>query len=214
MGKVILFVQQKGGAGKTTLLSQLAVFLTSRASGSHGGRVAVIDLDPQRSTAAWFAERQAQRGDPGMELVEGAEWRAATDIRDAARRTDWTLVDAPGSADVLGRGALRSADFALIPCQPSMADVWASKATLEMARKENVPHAVVLNRMPPRGRAAEIAVASLLDAGAPVLASRIGARAAFADAFMRGAGVTETARSSKAAEEIAALAAALVRAVR
>jgi chromosome partitioning protein len=215
MGKVILFVQQKGGAGKSTLLSQLAVYLASRESGSRGGRVAVVDLDPQRSTAAWFAERQALRGgEAGMMLVEGAEWRAASDIRDAASETDWALVDAPGSADVLGRGALRVADFALIPCQPSMADVWASKATLEMARKANVPHAVVLNRYPPRGRAAEVAAAVLHESGTPVLEPRIGARTAFADAFMRGAGVTETARSSKAAEEIVALAEALARVVR
>ena len=37
----------------------------------------------------------------------------------------------------------------------------------------------------------------------------VATRAAFADAFMQGAGVTETARRSKAADEIAALAAAL-----
>jgi cellulose biosynthesis protein BcsQ len=63
--------------------------------------------------------------------------------------------------------------------------------------------------VPPRGRAAEAAAAALLEAGAPVLGPRIGARAAFADAFMLGAGVTETARRSKAAGEIVALAAAL-----
>jgi chromosome partitioning protein len=72
---------------------------------------------------------------------------------------------------------------------------------------------VVLNRMPPRGRAAEAAAAALVEAGAPLLDARIGARSAFADAFMRGSGVTETARSSKAADEIIALAAALKAAI-
>jgi chromosome partitioning protein len=144
-----------------------------------------------------------------MDLLESAEWRAASDIRDAARGADWVFVDAPGSADVLGRGAMRAADFALIPCQPAIADVWASAATLEMAAKESILHGVVLNRMPPRGRAAEAAVAELAVSGAPLLASRVGSRAAFADAFMQGAGVTETARTSKAAAEIVALAEAL-----
>ncbi len=209
MGKVILFAQQKGGAGKTTLLTQLAAF---RASG--GDRVALIDLDPQRSTAAWFAERAKRPGGAGrVALIESADWRATSDIGEAARKHDLVLVDAPGSADVLGRGAMRAADFVLIPCQPSMPDVWASRATLEMARKERRPHGVVLNRFPPRGRAAEAAAAALAEAGAPVLEPRIGARLAFADAFAQGAGVTEIARTSKAAAEIAALAAALAAAL-
>lgn len=213
MGKVVLFVQQKGGAGKTMLLTQLAAHFAGLGAAT-GARVALIDLDPQRSTAAWFAERQKRGrvagGDAaGMDLLESAEWRAGSDIRDAARAADWVFVDAPGAADVLGRGAMRAADFALIPCQPAMVDVWASAATLEMAAKEKLPHAVVLNRFPPRGRAAEAAAAALAASGAPVFAPRIGTRAAFVDAFMQGAGVTETARNSKAAQEIAALAAAL-----
>lgn len=204
MGKVILFAQQKGGAGKTMLLTQLA----AQRAGA-GARVVLIDLDPQRTTAAWVAERQRRGGAGRIELMESADWRARTDIRDAAREADFVFVDAPGSADVLGRGAMRAADFALIPCQPAMADVWASRATLGMAAREGLGHAVVLNRVPPRGRAAEEAVAALIADGAPVLEARIGSRAAFADAFARGAGVTETARSSKAAAEIAALVAAL-----
>lgn len=210
MGKVILFVQQKGGAGKSMLLTQLAVHFTAT-----GGSLAVIDLDPQRSTTAWFAERQKRPAGAGsIELHESADWRASSDIRDAARKADWVFVDAPGSADVLGRGAMREADYAVIPCQPGMADVWATTVTLEMAAKEKLAHGVVLNRMPPRGRAAEAAVEALLEAGAPVLGPRVGARAAFADAFMLGAGVTETARGSKAADEIIALAVALKKAMK
>jgi len=210
MGKIVLFVQQKGGAGKTMLLTQLAVHFAR----AEGARVTLLDLDPQRSTVAWFTERQKRPDGPGMALMESAEWRAAGDMRTASGTADWVLVDAPGSADVLGRGAMRTADFALIPCQPAMADVWASAPTLAMAAKENRPYGVVLNRVPPRGRVAETATQALIDSGAPVLQPRVGARTAFADAFMRGAGVTETARLSKAADEIAALAAALEREVR
>lgn len=205
MGRTVLFVQQKGGAGKTMLLAQLASLYAGI-----GASISLIDLDPQRSTAAWFAERSRRGvGTDLMDLLESAEWRAGSDMSNAARKADWVFVDAPGSADVLGRGAMRAADFALVPCQPAVADVWATNATLEMAAKEKLAHAVVLNRMPPRGRSAEAAAAALVDSGAPVLAPRIGNRAAFADAFMQGAGVTETARRSKAAGEIVALAAAL-----
>ena len=209
MGKSVLFVQQKGGAGKTMLLTQLAVHLAEK-----GAAVTVIDLDPQRSTTAWFAERAARpQGAGHVALQESAEWRASSDIREAAQKADWVLVDAPGSADDLGKGAMRAANFALIPCQPAMADVWASQATLKMAAAEKLAHAVVFNRFPPRGRGAEMAAQRLIDAGAKVLKPRIGQRAAFADAFMAGAGVTETAPRSKAADEIKALARALKRAV-
>ena len=208
MGRIILLSQQKGGAGKTTLLTQLAAF-----HAGEGRSVTLIDLDPQRSAAGWHGARVARFGDgKGVTLAESAEWRAATDMKEHARKADIVLVDAPGSADVLGRGAMRAADFALIPCQPSMADVWASEATLEMAAKAGVPHALVLNRMPHRGRAAEAVLAHLTGEGAPLLDARLGARAAFVEAFMTGTGVTEIAPRSKAADEVRALAGALERA--
>lgn len=203
MSQVILFAQQKGGAGKSTLLTQLAAW---RAQG--GARVVLIDLDPQRSSAQWFAVRQRRLGHGGgIELVESADWRVGTDIRAAARGADWVYVDAPGNADSLGRGAMRGADFAVVPCGPSLADVWATGATLEMLRAERLAHALALNRFPARGRAAGAAALALGRSGAPMLVQRVGARAGFADAFLLGAGVTETAPKSVAAREIAALAA-------
>lgn len=210
MGQVILLAQQKGGAGKTTLLTQLAAYFAGQ-----GERVAILDLDPQRSAAGWFAAREDRLGHGGgVVLGESKEWRAASDMKDWAGRADRVLVDAPGSADMLGRGAMRAADFALIPCQPSMADVWASEPTLAMAAKAGLAHALVLNRMPPRGRAAETVLARLAETGAPVLEPRLGQRTAFVEAFMTGAGVTEMSPRSKAAAEIAAVADALDAALR
>lgn len=200
MGQVILLAQQKGGAGKTTLLTQLAAYDAGR-----GLSVAILDLDPQRSVTNWYGQR-SKRDDNTIRLIESAEWRAGSDMKEWARKVDRVYVDAPGSADTLGRGAMRSADFALIPCQPSMADAWASEATLDMAKKAGRPHALVLNRMPPRSRAADQVVEHLSGKDAPVMDARLGARSAFVEAFMQGAGVSETAKRSKAAEEIEALA--------
>lgn len=208
MGQVILLAQQKGGAGKTTLLTQLAAYDAGRKKS-----VAILDLDPQRSATNWFRQR-TEGGTGDIQLIESAEWRAGSDMKEWARKVDRVYVDAPGSADVLGRGAMRSADFALIPCQPSMADVWASEATLEMAKKSGSGHALVLNRMPPRSRAADQVVERLEKSGAPVMKARLGARSAFVEAFMQGAGVGEIAKRSKAAAEIAALAKELDRKLR
>ncbi|MEO0822101.1 MAG: ParA family protein [Pseudomonadota bacterium] len=208
-GKAVLLTQQKGGAGKTTLLTALAAEF-ARA----GAAVTVVDLDPQRSTAAWHAERCRRFGNGhGVHLAESAEWRARSDIQDAATRADWVFVDAPGSADTLGKAAMRAADFALIPCQPSMADVWATGATLKLLAEARLGHAIALNRVPPRGRVAEIAAARLAELGAPVLEPRLGSRTAFAEAFMTGRGPGELARPGRAGVEIAALAAALAAAL-
>ncbi|MGF1551971.1 MAG: AAA family ATPase [Paracoccaceae bacterium] len=208
MGHAILLTQQKGGAGKTTVLTALAAHLAGQ-----GADVAVIDLDPQGSARAWARARRARRRLAPVALVESAEWRARGDIREAAERHDWVFVDAPGSADLVGRGAMRAAGFALVPCQPSPADVWASEGTLEHLRDLGLPHAMVLNRVPARGRVAEAAIAEAEDLGAPILPARLGARSAFPEAFMTGRGPGELARPGRAGAEVAALADALAAAL-
>jgi chromosome partitioning protein len=203
MGRIILFAQQKGGAGKTMLLTQIGTALAAQ-----GRTVSIVDLDPQRSAAEWHQAR-AKAGRSGLSLVESANWRAASDIQKAARTSDLTLIDSPGTAEVLRRVALRAADFCIVPCQPSAADVWACRQTLEIIEGEGTPHVVVLNRVPPRSNAADAATAELASLGAPVAEATLGSRSAYAEAFMEGAGVTETAPRSKAATEIEALVAEL-----
>lgn len=203
MGQIILLAQQKGGAGKTMVLTQIAAALAGQ-----GRSVSIVDLDPQRSAAEWHGAR-ARAGRDGVALVESANWRAASDIQKAARESDLTLIDSPGTTEVLRRVALRAADFCIVPCQPSAADVWACRKTLEIIEGEGTEHVVVLNRVPPRSNAADAAAAELASLGAPVAAAALGSRSAFNEAFMAGAGVTETARRSKAAAEIEALVAEL-----
>ena len=205
MSRIVLFAQQKGGAGKTMLLTQVAAALAARDRA-----VAIVDLDPQRSAAEWHEVRVARLGDGGgTALVESANWRASADIQKAAKDADIVLIDSPGTAEVLKRVALKAADFCVVPCQPSAADVWACRQTLEMIEEAGIDHKVLLNRVPPRSNAADAAAAELAGLGAPVLDASIGSRSAFAEAFMQGAGVTETARRSKAAAEIDALLAEL-----
>jgi len=205
MTNIVLFAQQKGGAGKTMLLTQIAAALAGR-----GRAVAIVDLDPQRSASEWHGARVRRVGDgSGIALIESVNWRASSDIKKAAASSDLTLLDSPGTAEVLRRVALRSATFCVVPCQPSAADVWACRHTLALLEGEGVPHRVVLNRVPPRSNAADAAIADLAEMGAPVLEPALGTRAAFTEAFMKGAGVTELAPRSKAAAEIEAVVSAL-----
>lgn len=206
MAKVITFAQQKGGSGKTTLLTQLAVALSSSKR-----RIGLIDLDPQKTLSSWMDERIKKLGEPDMDLTESSEWRVSTDIGKAGRDADIIMIDCPGSADVMLNRVLRETDIVIAPTQPSAPDVWATRATLKMAAREGADARVVLNRVPPRGGAVEEMVEKLETEGAEVMPQRIGNRVAFATAFAKGSGVTELAKSSKAALEIEALAKAVLK---
>ncbi|MEM7545983.1 MAG: ParA family protein [Pseudomonadota bacterium] len=200
MAKVLTFAQQKGGSGKTTLLTQLAVAFSGPTC-----RVGLVDLDPQRTLSSWMDERIKRLGDPDMDLTESSEWRVGTDIQKAARDADLIFVDCPGAADVMLNRVLRETSLVISPAQPSAPDVWATRATLRMAMKEGADARVVLNRVPPRGGSIEQMAEMLENEGADLMDERIGNRVAFATAFAKGGGVTELAKSSKAADEIRAL---------
>ncbi len=213
MARIATFAQQKGGAGKTTLLTQVAAAFIGQ-----GRRVALIDLDPQRSLAGWADARaragaQTRGGALDFAFYESSEWRAGSDIRRAASEADLVMVDCPGNADVLLRSAMREADLVVIPAQPSAPDAWATRATLKMAAREGANARVVMNRVPPRGGPGAAVEAMLREDGAEIMAARIGARIAFASAFMEGRGVTESERGGKAAAEIVALAAEIAEAL-
>ena len=202
-GRVITIAQRKGGAGKTTLAAQLAV-----AWARQGAKVAVLDIDPQASLAAWVGLRRERLGDAaiGFEFAAVPGWRAEQWIADSAREADLVVVDGPAHIETEARIAVRAAGLVLIPVQPSPLDLWATEATLAMARDERRAVVAVLNRVPPRSTATERIAADLASLGVALAASRIGNRIALVHAMAQGLGVHETAAASPAAAEITALA--------
>lgn len=202
-GLVITIAQRKGGAGKSTLAAQLAVAWAKR-----GARVAVLDIDPQGSLAAWAGLRRARLGDAaiGFDFAALPGWRAAQWIEERARGGDLVVVDSPPHVETEARIAIRAAGLVLIPVQPSPLDLWATEATLALAHDERRKVLAVLNRVPPRSAAIERIAARLSELSAPPAHSRIGNRIALVQAMAQGLGVTETAPGSPAATEIKALA--------
>jgi chromosome partitioning protein len=202
-GAIVSVAQQKGGAGKTTLVVQLGVaWLTM------GRRVAMLDIDPQASLFAWFNIRRRRLGDhrDGL-LVQGLSgWRLGSELARLRREYDLILVDSPPHAESDARAAVREADLALVPCQPTALDVWASAPTLELAQKARTEALLVLNRVPPRGRAAEQMRHEIAAQHWPLAAALLGNRQAFAASIGEGRGVAESAPRSAAGEEVAALA--------
>jgi len=202
-GLVITIAQRKGGTGKTTLAAQLAVTWAQS-----GAQVAVLDIDPQGSLAAWVELRRARLGANavGFDFAALPGWRAASWIEEQARRTDLIVIDNPPHAETEAQIAVRAAGLVIIPVQPSPLDLWATEATLKMVRDERRRALVVLNRVPPRSTLTDHVAAELARSGAPVAATRIGNRIALVRAMMSGLGVVESEGASQAAAEITAFA--------
>ena len=202
-GRIITVAQRKGGAGKTTLAAQLAV-----AWARCGARVALLDIDPQGSLAAWVGLRRERLGEMaiGFEFAALPGWRAEQWIGDHARDADFVIIDSPPQVETEARIAVRAAELVLIPMQPSPLDLWATEATLRMTRNERRSAIAVLNRVPPRSSATDRIAADLAHHGVAIAAVRIGNRVALVQAMAQGLGVIETAAASAAAAEITALA--------
>jgi chromosome partitioning protein len=210
-GTVITIAQQKGGAGKTTLAAHLAI-----AWAGQGRNVALVDIDPQGSLAAWHALRTERLGDgkTGLDFAAITGWRTAAEVERRARDHDIVVIDSPPHAETEAKLAIRAAHLVVMPVQPSPMDVWATQPTLDLASQERVKVLLVLNRVPSRANLTEAMLAKLADLGAAVADSRIGNRVALATSLAEGLGITEAAPSSRAAEEIVAAAEEIMRRVR
>ena len=198
---IITVAQQKGGAGKTTVLVQLATALAAT-----GRKVAVVDIDPQGTLTAWMRLREQEATVvPGLRFAAIGGWRVEAELERLKREAEAILVDTPPHAETEAKVAIRAADLVLVPIQPSPADLWASRATVELARKQKSRCALLLNRVPPRGRVVEETAAAMGRDDWPALSSRLGNRTSFVTSFARGLGVVEAEPKSLAAEEVRAL---------
>ncbi|HET8997143.1 MAG TPA: ParA family partition ATPase [Acetobacteraceae bacterium] len=200
MAVVITVAQQKGGTGKTTLAANLAAALAPTR------RVALLDIDPQKSLTRWHALRRARLQEAAaLTFSDVSGWRLAAELDRLKQAHDVVLVDSPPQIDTDARLAVRGADFVLVPVQPSPPDVWAAEGTLALAAAEGRPAHLVLNRVPPAGKLRGSVAEDLANRKLPLLRTAIGNRTGFAAAFAEGLGVTEAAPRSTAASELRAL---------
>ncbi len=160
--KAILIANPKGGSGKTTLSTNIAGYLTSRAQ-----RVAILDLDRQKSATEWLANRP--RNLPPIELMHSEAQKNAP--------VDWLVIDSP--AGLHGKNlehALRLVHRVIVPIAPSAFDIQASRDFLEVlhnekiVRKGNIFIGVVGMRMDSRTRAALTLEQFLKGLDLPILA--------------------------------------------
>jgi chromosome partitioning protein len=144
--KAILVANPKGGAGKTTLCTNLAGALAAR-----GKRVALWDLDRQRSSLAWLAGRPAHL--PPIERWDEARHKPGEGV---------LVVDSPAGlhGEKLAH-VLKQVARVIVPVVPSALDLAATRAFLDelleekAVRKGRAFVAIVGMRVDARTRAAE-----------------------------------------------------------
>mgnify|MGYP000011638930 CR=1 FL=1 len=200
-------LNQKGGVGKTTLSVNLAASL-ARA----GGRVLLIDADPQGSALDWAAARQ---GDPLFTVVGFPRPSIHKEIAQMGKGYDHIVIDGPPRVTDLARSAIMASDVVVIPVQPSPYDIWAADEVvklIEEARvfKENIKSAFVVNRKITNtaiGRDVREALASY---PVHVLQASVTQRVVFAEAAAQGQAIFEIDAAGPAVAEIEAVAAELM----
>lgn len=160
---VVVLAATKGGVGKTTLATCLAV----RAS-QDSKRVALVDLDPQRSLQGWY-ERRGDKHCDNPALFRGPD--LLPDAIDALNATgwDWAIVDTPPAGLDLLRHNLTAADVVLIPVKTSAYDLEAVAPVVDICRELGKPFAIVLNDVDNRSTMARSAVDLLRELEIPVV---------------------------------------------
>jgi chromosome partitioning protein len=194
---IIALVCQKGGAGKTTMAIHLAVEGQRR-----GLKTLLIDIDPQAS-AAKIMDR---RGDEPPEVATEAASRLDKAVKAAeAIGYNLVIVDTAPQADRAAAQAARIANLVVSPLQPSIVDLDAVDATIDVCKLAGVPILFVLNRVPAQGREVAGTANAIRKRGMAVAHVQWGERKAFKYPLMRGMVAQEVEPGSRAAVEVAEL---------
>jgi chromosome partitioning protein len=164
--RTVLVANPKGGSGKTTLATNLAAFFAGQNQ-----QVAIWDLDRQKSSLGWLALRPTE-----LPSISRLDAQRREDYPDISGNYDWLVLDSP--AGMHGKNlahALRFAHKILVPVQPSLFDMAATRDFLDqlMEEKRVQKHRTFIGiigmRVDPRTRAAATLEQFLKQYDLPVL---------------------------------------------
>ena len=189
----IAVVSTKGGTGKTTTSIYLGMGLHSL------GRTLLVDLDPQRSASHW----DACDGLP-FPVVHMTGTQLPRKIADLATGYDHVVIDTPPGELGIIRGAVMSADIAVVPVAPTGLDVNRVRPTFELLAELESVHAVdvgvLLTKVRARTISAREAREILTSLGYPVLDTEIPLAEMYAGSF--GAAPVDLGRYAELVKEL------------
>ncbi|MBW4490763.1 MAG: ParA family protein [Trichocoleus desertorum ATA4-8-CV12] len=174
---IITIVAYKGGVGKTTTAIHLACYLQKKAP------TLLIDGDANRSAIGW-----AQRGSLPFKVVDERQGPKF------ARQFDHIVIDTaarPGADDL--KAIAEGCDLMIIPSSPDALAMEALAQTVEAMKELGADqYKILITLTPPKpNKDAELARATLTEAGLPVFESEIRRLLAFQRAALVGVPVYE-----------------------
>lgn len=177
--KVVTVASGKGGSTKTATAALLAVRATAESL-----RVAMFDLNAdQGNLTQWWISR----GEPMNPRLLSVE-KIGRDV-DALRADgtfDWLVIDTPPLDIDIMETAVVKADVVVIPVRPSMMDIGAIDAVVEMCTERNKPFSFLLSAVDTRmSKLTDKAAAELIKDG-PIFSTRISYRAPYISAMAGG----------------------------
>ena len=118
---VVVVANPKGGVGKSTMATNIAGYFASR-----GHAVMLGDADRQQSARLWLGLRP-----PGARPI--ATWDVGQQqVAKPPKGTTHVVLDTPaGMHDKLARDVLKLADKVIVPLQPSVFDIFATRSFLD-----------------------------------------------------------------------------------
>jgi chromosome partitioning protein len=118
---VVVVANPKGGVGKSTMATQIAGYFASK-----GGSVMLGDADRQQSSRLWLSLRP-----PTARPISTWELSEANIVK-PPRGTTHVVLDTPaGMHGKTFNEVLQLADTVVVPLQPSIFDIFATRAFLD-----------------------------------------------------------------------------------
>lgn len=142
---VISLASSKGGPGKSTTAVLLACELAQQ-----GASVTVIDADPNKAIFNW--SKKAPPPERLTVIDSVSETTIMDHIEEAARETQFVIVDLEGTASMMVTFAISASDLVLIPCKGSQLDAEEAAKVIKLIKsversvRRSIPFSVLITQ--------------------------------------------------------------------